>query len=621
MAWEDTCVVGIDVGRTGCRVVVRGGNDAERVEYVDQGVVPQAGRHGPRLAAAALRRATVEALARAGLAGEAPTDIAVGMAGLTMLDGGSEALAEAIAYLWPGAHIAATSDVVTAHAGALDGESGVVLAVGTGAVALGLAADGAMHRVDGWGQWLGDEGSGAWIGREALRAVARAADGRGQPTALADFVVARFGDVKTLPSRLPFESALPTQTATLVSDVVDAAASGDAVAGGIVEGAVASWVDATLAAVRATGAATVACVGGLAEVPALYDAWVRAMEPHAKVVRAAGRAVDGAVMLADRGDLPHEPQVWRTSVQSAPQRPGEDLDVLETEGIRPGLGDLDMRGPADIVDALLDAEGKLSSVFEGARDGLIDAAATVETALRKGGRLLYIGAGTPGRLAALDAAECPPTFGTSPDLVEAILAGGSNAAAAAIEGAEDLMSESEQALEARRVGADDVVVGISASGRTPFVLAAIRRAQQLGAATIAIVNNPDSPIADAADVAVELLTGPEVVSGSTRLTAGTSQKVALNTLSTTAMVRLGKTYGPRMVDVVASNHKLRRRASRIVREVCEVDDTSAIEALEAADWQAKTAIVMLLAGVDVDEARARLGTGDGRVRTAVEASP
>jgi len=609
------CVVGVDVGRTGCRVVVRA---QEETEYVGHGVVPRTGVNGTRVAASALRHAVREALSQAGLPADAPTDVAIGMAGVTMLDGGPEALAQRFAYLWPGTNVAVAGDVLTAHAGALEGRPGAVLAVGTGAIALGLAADGRMHRVDGWGQWLGDDGSGAWIGREALRAVARAADGRGEATALSERLVSRFGSTDSLPGHFPFDSVLPTRTAALVPDVVDTAQTGDAVAHGIIDRATEAWVDTSLAAIRAVDAETIACVGGLADVPVLYDAWATAMEAHAKVVSAVGRSVDGAVMIAERADLPHETHVWRARPRSAPEPASENLDVLETEGVREGLDDLDVRPVGAVVDALLDAEGKLASVLDGARDGLVDAVTIVEAALRRGGRLLYVGAGTPGRLAALDAAECPPTFGTPPGLVEAILAGGDGAASAAVEGAEDMSSEAEKALDVRDVGSNDVVVGISASGRTPFVLAAIHRARERGAATVGVVNNADSPIVDAADVAVELLTGPEVVGGSTRLTAGTSQKVALNALSTATMVRLGKTYGPHMVDVVASNHKLRRRASRIVREVCGVDDATATAALEAAEWQAKTAIVALLAGIGADEARARLGDGDGRVRSAVE---
>ena len=612
------CILGVDVGRTGCRVLVRAG---EETEYVGHGVVPQPGGNGPRRAASALRRAIGEGLARAGLPSDAPTDIAVGMAGVTMLDGGAEALAQRIAQLWPGTNVAVAGDVLTAHAGALDGRPGVVLSVGTGVNALGLSADGGMHRVDGWGQWLGDDGSGAWIGREALRAVMRAADGRGESTALTERVVGRFGQADSLPAHFPFDAMLPTRTAALVPDVVDAAETGDAVAGDIIRRAVEAWVETSLAAVRAVDAETIACVGGLADVPALYDAWADAMEPHVKVVPAAGRSVDGAVMLAERTDLSHESHVRRANLRSTPKPERENLDVLETEGVREGLDDLDTRPAGVIVDALLEAEGNLATVLDGARDGLADAVTTVETALLAGGRLLYVGAGTPGRLAALDAAECPPTFGTSPSLVEAILAGGDDAAASAVEGAEDMSSEAENALDVRDVGRNDVVVGISASGRTPFVLAGLQRARARGAATIGIVNNPDSPIAAATDVAIELLTGPEVIGGSTRLTAGTSQKVALNTLSTAAMVRLGKTYGPHMVDVVASNHKLRRRASRIVREVCGVDDATATAALEAAGWHAKVAIVALLAEIDAAEARRRLDEGDGRVRSAVDGAP
>ncbi|HLR84931.1 MAG TPA: BadF/BadG/BcrA/BcrD ATPase family protein, partial [Nocardioidaceae bacterium] len=218
------CVVGVDVGRTGCRVVVRA---HEETEYVGHGVVPRTGVNGTRVAASALRHAVREALSQAGLPADAPTDVAIGMAGVTMLDGGPEALAQRFAYLWPGTNVAVAGDVLTAHAGALEGRPGAVLAVGTGAIALGLAADGRMHRVDGWGQWLGDDGSGAWIGREALRAVARAADGRGEATALSERLASRFGSTDSLPGHFPFDSVLPTRTAALVPDVVDTAQTGD----------------------------------------------------------------------------------------------------------------------------------------------------------------------------------------------------------------------------------------------------------------------------------------------------------------------------------------------------------------------------------------------------------
>ncbi|OLT19371.1 hypothetical protein BJF78_36170 [Pseudonocardia sp. CNS-139] len=263
------------------------------------------------------------------------------------------------------------------------------------------------------------------------------------------------------------------------------------------------------------------------------------------------------------------------------------LDRLGTEGVRPGLRDLNSRAPGAIVDELLAAEAAVPAVLAAARDALAAAVAAAERALRGGGRLIYVGAGTPGRLAALDAAECVPTFGVPPDLVQAVLAGGEEAAAMAVEGAEDSTVAGAADLAARGVTAADLVVGITASGRTPYVLAALEAARDAGATTVAVVNNPGSPAAAAADVAVELLTGPEVIAGSTRLRAGTAQKVALNVLSTAAMVRWGRTHGPWMIDVLATNGKLRRRAQRMLTEITGASDEAAAEALAAAGGAAR----------------------------------
>lgn len=613
-------VIGVDVGKTGSRVAVEVDGVRHPVAH-GRGVVPTPQPQGVRQAASAVARLVEAALHEAGEPARTPTAVGIGVAGVSTLEGGADALAAALTPYWPGASVAVTTDSVTAHAGALGGEPGVVLAVGTGSVALGVSADGALHQVDGWGQWLGDDGSGAWIGREALRAAVRAVDGRGPATALTAAAERRFAEPAGLPSVLPFESGLPTRTASFVPDVVAAAEGGDEPARDILRRAVDAWVESTSAAADAAGVQKAACVGGLAEVETLYRPWAQRVAAPVQVVDAQGTALDGALLIAARTDLPHDRQVSRRTGAASGSAPGEDLDLLETEGVRDGLDDLDVRSTAEVVDVLLGAEAKLPGVLDGARDALADAVSLAEHALRHGGRIVYAGAGTPGRLAALDAAECPPTFGVHPEQVIALLAGGDDAAAQAIEGAEDRTDDAARAIADHDVGPSDVVVGISASGRTPYVLAALRAAREKGAATVAVVNNAGSAIAAAADVAVELLTGAEVIGGSTRLTAGTAQKVALNTLSSATMVRLGKTYGPRMVDVVASNHKLRRRACRIVRETCGVDDATAVETLEAADWQTKTAIVSLLANVDVGEARARLATGDGRVRSAVEGHP
>ncbi|WP_055400577.1 MULTISPECIES: N-acetylmuramic acid 6-phosphate etherase [unclassified Mycobacterium] len=288
----------------------------------------------------------------------------------------------------------------------------------------------------------------------------------------------------------------------------------------------------------------------------------------------------------------------------------QGLDALATEAERPGLDDLDARPVAEVVALLVAAEGEAHAAVAAAVPRIAAAAEAIATRLERGGRLIYAGAGTPGRLGVLDAAECAPTFGT--DLVRGVIAGGPAALTEAIEGAEDAFTPADLA----DLTAADALVGITASGRTPYVLGALAHARAAGALTVAVVNNPGGEAS--ADVVIELLTGPEVLAGSTRLTAGTAQKVTLNALSTSVMIALGKAYGPRMVDVRPISAKLRRRAVRIVRDAAGVDEDSAAEALDAAGGHAKTAIVALLAGVDAAEAAARLDRARGRVRAALQ---
>ncbi|OBK14998.1 hypothetical protein A5635_08920 [Mycobacterium asiaticum] len=285
------------------------------------------------------------------------------------------------------------------------------------------------------------------------------------------------------------------------------------------------------------------------------------------------------------------------------------LDALPTEAVRPELHDLDTRPIGEVVALLVAAEGQAHGAVVAALPRITAAAEAIVARLERGGRLIYAGAGTPGRLGVLDAAECGPTFNT--DIVRGVIAGGPPALTQAIDGAEDVFDPADLAdlTEA------DAVVGITASGRTPYVLGALDYARAAGALTVAIVNNPGSEAA--ADVVIELLTGPEVLAGSTRLTAGTTQKVVLNAISTSVMVALGKAYGPRMVDVRATNVKLRRRTVRIVRDVAGVDEQTAAAALAAAGGHAKTAIVALLAGIDAEQAAVRLKETNGRVREAV----
>lgn len=238
--------------------------------------------------------------------------------------------------------------------------------------------------------------------------------------------------------------------------------------------------------------------------------------------------------------------------------------------------------------------------------------------LHKGGRLFYVGAGTSGRLGILDAAECPPTFSTSPEMVQGLIAGDTPAIFKAQEGAEDSEALGARDLQAHALTARDAVVGIAASGRTPYVIGALKYARTLGAVTIALSCTPNAAINTHAQIALTPLVGAEVIAGSTRLKAGTAQKLVLNMLSTGAMIKLGKTYGNLMVDLHASNAKLTARSKRIVMLAAQCDEPTAERTLQIADGQVKTAILMLLSGRSATECRQLLADAQGKIRTALK---
>jgi N-acetylmuramic acid 6-phosphate etherase len=565
----DPVILAVDLGKTSCRAAARG------LRALGAGAPGLAAPGGVRAAEAAILAVAREL---------GPVDeVIVGAAGALAAPNAARALGDALLDSLRASRVAVTSDAVIAHAGALDGEPGVVLIAGTGVVALAIDAHGVLRTADGWGPWLGDEGGGTWIGAAGLRAALRAHDGRGPYTTLLDAARARFGAPETWPAQLSGAAAL----ASFAPDVL--AAESDAAALAIVSVA----AEALAETARAAGDGPVAMVGGLAGVEALRE--------HLDLIPAAGDALDGALRL---GAI-HEPHVIR--VQAAAVSHG--LDSLATEAVRPDLDDLDARPIGDVVALLVATEGEAHGAVAAAVPRIAAAAEAIAARLERGGRLIYAGAGTPGRLGVLDAAECGPTFGTN--LVRGVIAGGPAALTEAIEGAEDAFDPADLA----DLTAADALVGITASGRTPYVLGALKHARAAGALTVAIVNNPVSEAS--ADVVIELLTGPEVLAGSTRLTAGTAQKVVLNALSTSVMIALGKAYGPRMVDVRATSAKLRRRAVRIVRDAAGVDEKAATAALAAAGGHPKTAIVALLAGVDAAEAAVRLDQAQGRVRDAL----
>jgi N-acetylmuramic acid 6-phosphate etherase len=286
-----------------------------------------------------------------------------------------------------------------------------------------------------------------------------------------------------------------------------------------------------------------------------------------------------------------------------------------TEARHPATADLDAWPAGRILEAVIDGQAGAIEAVRAALPALREAAQGIEGRLAGGGRLLYAGAGTSGRLALQDAAELPPTFGFQ--RAEVLLAGGHEAGGRAREGAEDDVEAARRAVDAADVGPDDALVGLAASGGTPYTLAAVRRARERDAFTVGVANNRGAPLLEAAHVGVLLDTGPEVLTGSTRLAAGTAQKAALNALSTTVLVRLGGAYGNLMVGMAPANEKLRARARRIVREATGAGEAEAAAALAACEDRVRDAIVVVLAGVTPDAARERLRAAGERVRDAL----
>jgi N-acetylmuramic acid 6-phosphate etherase len=293
------------------------------------------------------------------------------------------------------------------------------------------------------------------------------------------------------------------------------------------------------------------------------------------------------------------------------------MDHLQTEARNPASAELDELTPLQLVRLMNAEDAKVNSAIASQAEQIARAVELITERLRTGGRLVYIGAGTSGRLGVLDASECPPTFNAPQGLVVGVIAGGPPALTRAVEGAEDHPEYAVSDLSAVSLNAKDVLVGIASSGRTPYVLAAIEYARKVGAFSIGLSCNSDSELNSRVDLAITPVVGPEVLSGSTRLKAGTATKLVLNMLSTGAMVRLGKTYGNLMVDMRATNEKLRHRTNRIIREATGLDPTAAGELLDRCGHELKTALVSQLASVSAEEARERLRKANGRVRSAV----
>lgn len=283
-----------------------------------------------------------------------------------------------------------------------------------------------------------------------------------------------------------------------------------------------------------------------------------------------------------------------------------DYTQLVTEGVNLDTKEIDLCSTEEILRLIHAEDGKIVPAVGQVLPELAQAVDLAVEGMRRGGRLIYMGAGTSGRLGVLDASECPPTFGTTPDKVVGVIAGGDRALRTPIEGAEDNEEQGASEIDRLKVGPNDTVVGITASGNAPYVLGAIRRAKELGASTVALCNARPGTVIDLADVAIVPVVGPEVIMGSTRMKAGTADKMVLNMLSTTVMIRLGKVYKNLMVDLAATNKKLRDRAVRIIMEAVGVSRQEAEEALRKSDGALKPALLILLCGCSLESAIALL---------------
>ena len=298
------------------------------------------------------------------------------------------------------------------------------------------------------------------------------------------------------------------------------------------------------------------------------------------------------------------------------------IDPRLTERRNPRTADIDLASPLEIVDLINNEDRSVPAAVASQREAIARAIAEAEATFRRGDRLFYIGAGTSGRLGVLDAAECPPTYGTDPEMVQGIIAGGAKALTRSQEGAEDRIENAVDDLKAHGLRAGDLVIGIAASGTTPYVRRGLEYARQIGATTglVACSPPPDQTLA-VVDILILPITGPEVVTGSTRMKAGTATKLVLNMITTGAMIRLGKTFGNLMVDLRATNAKLEDRSERILMEVCDVDRARARALLGDSGGIVKTAIVMHFLGVGRDAADRALEQAGGVIRRAIGRNP
>lgn len=505
--------------------------------------------------------------------------------------------------IWPNAKIVTGSDRDSGLAAALDRGDGIVVNAGSGSSVTGRRGD-RLERAGGWGHILGDTGGGYFLSIEALRLILREHDLHcGEMEFTAKILHAL--SLNNLDELVRWaQTADKMEIAMLAPVVFEAAAHGDARVNEIVEeGArvLCEYTEAVASRLHLL-APKVVLMGGLFYRDSIYThAFRRRLKknlPDARVTIAERPPELGAAWLA----LENDDHI--TFQQRLSENEIEDLAAALTEQRNPRSERLEKMSARELVELFVEEENFVQDALRGATEDLARGIEMVTESLRNGGRLFYVGAGSSGRIGVLDASEIPPTFGASPDLVQGVIAGGVTALYRSVEGAEDEESAGALAMRERGIKNGDVVIGITASGRTPFVLGALAYTKSLGAKTILLTCNPVvvagvSPAAAgtaasiAADLVVALAVGPEVLTGSTRLKAGTATKVALNIVSTGAMVALGKVRGNLMIDLHTGSAKLRDRAVRVVADLAQCDYDSARRQLEAADWNLRAVVERL----------------------------
>ncbi len=524
--------------------------------------------------------------------------------------------------LLPGTRGEVVTDAEAALVGSVGRRMGIVVISGTGMMVWGEDGEGRSARAGGWGHAL-DEGSGYALALDALRAVARSLDRRDLPTRLTQRFLQRLNlsHPTGLISWLYAPDRQAADIAKLAPLVLAEAEQGDLLATEAAMRAADSLAAGADAVARSLGwdvhrRFPLALSGGLltgsAFFRALAEQSIRTRLPGARPQLPRFDPAVGAGLLALES-LGRSLAGPATDAATA-----SEMRVWASEQQHVLTHDLDMRPTMEVVGLMHLEDARAVAAVRPVLPAIAAFIDAVAPRMQQGGRLIYVGAGTSGRLGVLDASECPPTFNTAPDQVVGIIAGGRRALTEAVEEAEDREDAGVDAMIALGVGPLDSVVGIAASGRTPYVVAALTEARRRGALTAAIICNLPAPLADLADHVLAPLVGPEVIAGSTRLKAGTVQKLILNMISTGVMVRLGKTYGNLMVDVRQQNEKLQRRARRIVAQACGVSEDEAAKALARCGNDVKIAIVSTLLRAPCEVAKARLARARGNVRKAIE---